>query len=337
MVVIRILLFPMAFLYGLVMQIRNFLYDWGIFKTHQFNKPIISIGNLTAGGTGKTPFTIYLAEKFIDKNKKVAIVSRGYGRKSKGFHLLTDGNKTFATVDIYGDEPILIAQRLPGVIVAVSEKRKNAISYILENYNVDIVLLDDGFQHRAIARDLDIVLLKDEKKFKNRLMLPSGLLREFKFNIKRAGVLVSADKPIKVNEKKKYFSENKIDDLLGIDFKTKGSIKEMVGQKCVVFAGIALPDNFVFSLKEENIIPKHFVPFKDHYNYSEEDLTFLISLCKKKDCNYLLCTEKDLVKISEISLVSKILIENNIQLLATRLNVKVKNENDFFKILKYLS
>lgn len=337
MLIIRILLFPVALVYGLLMQLRNFLYDWGIFKAIQFDKPIISIGNITVGGTGKTPFTIYLAEKFIAKNMKVAIVSRGYGRKSKGFHLVSDGKVFLAKVKIHGDEAVLMARRLPGTIIAVSEKRKIAIDYILEKFDVDVILLDDGFQHRAVARDLDIVLLRDEKKIENRIMLPAGLLREFIFNLKRAGLLVSAGNPTNSPEKKKYFSESKIDCVLDLDFKIQGPVKEFADHNCVAFAGIACPENFHNSLLKENIRVLHFVSFKDHYNYSEDDLNFLIRLCHKKKCALLVCTEKDLVKISGLASVKKMLNNNNIKILATRLNVKIKNENDFLEKVKYLS
>ncbi|KAA3608466.1 MAG: tetraacyldisaccharide 4'-kinase [Calditrichaeota bacterium] len=337
MIVLRLILFPISLIYGLIIQIRNLLYDIGIFKTHHFDKPIISIGNITAGGTGKTPFTIYLAEKFVDKNKKVAIVSRGYGRKSKGFHFISNGKTRFAKVIIHGDEPVLISKKLPGQIIAVCEKRKIAIDYILKNYDVDVILLDDGFQHRSVARDLDIVLVKDEKRIKNKLVLPGGLLREFKFNLKRANMIVSADDPAAIDDKNRYFSISQIDDVLDIDFKTKGSIKELAGNTCVAFAGIAHPENFHNSLKEESIVVSQFMPFKDHHSFTESDLEFLAGLCNKNKCNLLLCTEKDMVKISDLSTAKKILNDADISLLTPRLNVKVKNEKDFLNNIKYLA
>jgi len=288
-------------------------------------------------GTGKTPFTIYLAEKFTDRDKKVAIVSRGYGRRSKGFHLVSDGIHFKAKVEVHGDEPVLLARRLPGVIVAVSEERNVAISYILKNYDVDVILLDDGFQHRSVGRNLDIVLQKDEKKFKNKLVLPAGLLREFKFNLKRADLLISADIPTEFEEKRKFFSESKIDDVLDICFKTHGSLKELIGLKCIAFAGIAHPEYFKQNLVKEGITLAHFAPFRDHHNFSKDDLYSLIKLCRINESKFLLCTEKDLVKISELSEAPQILKDSDVQLLAARLNVKVKNEEDFLQKVKYLS
>ena len=336
MFIFRILLLPLALLFGLIIQLRNIFYDHGIFRTHHFDKPIISIGNISAGGTGKTPFTIYLAEKFINKDKKVAIISRGYGRKSKGFHVINNKNN-FLSTEVYGDEPVLMAKKLPGVIVAVAEKRKIAIDYILKNFDIDIILLDDAFQHRSVARDLDIVLQKGTKKFKNRLMLPAGLLREFKFNLRRANLVVNADVPLGLSKKNIFYSESKIDDIMDINFKTRGSLKEMVGIKCVAFAGIANPESFHENLKSENIQVDSFIPFKDHHNYSLEDIILLVDVCLKNKADILLCTEKDLVKISEIDLISKILKENNIKILAARLNVKIRNEKDFLENIKYLS
>ena len=127
MIIFRFLLFPFSIMYGLVMQIRNLFYRFGIFKSYKFSKPVISIGNITAGGTGKTPFTIYLANLLINKGKKVAIVSRGYGRQSKGFQLVSDGTNNYSKTSIHGDEPVLISLKVPKAIVAVCEIRKVAI------------------------------------------------------------------------------------------------------------------------------------------------------------------------------------------------------------------
>jgi tetraacyldisaccharide 4'-kinase len=337
MIILRILLFPFSLIYGLVLQIRNLFYDWGIFKVTRFNKPVISIGNITAGGTGKTPFTIYLAEKLIGQGRKVAIISRGYGRKSNGFHLYRNDCLLCAGTDVLGDEPVLIARRLPGAIVAVSEKRSVAINYILKNFDVDVVLLDDGFQHRAVGRELDIVLLKDEQKLKNKFVLPSGLLREFKFNLKRARILICADQPTGVNKNNKLFSKTVLDGFYDLCFKKGASTEEMRGQKCVAFAGIAQPLKFKESLENLQIEVLEFVSFKDHHGFRIKDVEKLIGLCRQKESHFLLCTEKDLVKIGEIKQIEKILKEHEIKLLAPRLKVSIDDEKNFLENIEYLS
>ncbi len=337
MIILRILLFPFSLIYGLVLQVRNLFYDWGVFKVTHFNKTVISIGNITAGGTGKTPFTIYLAEKLIKRGKKVAIISRGYGRKSKGFHLYRNDCLLCAGTDVLGDEPVLMARRLPGAIIAVSEKRSVAINYILKNFDVDVVLLDDGFQHRAVGRELDIVLLKDEQKLKNKFVLPSGLLREFKFNLKRARILICADQPTKGSKNNKIFSKTVLDGFYDLYFKEVASTEEMRGQKCVAFAGIAQPLKFKDSLENLQIEVLEFVSFKDHHSFQIKDVENLIGLCRQKESQFLLCTEKDLVKIVELKHANKLLKEHKIKLLSPRLKVSLNNEQNFLENIEDLS
>jgi tetraacyldisaccharide 4'-kinase len=337
MIILRLLLLPISILYGLILQVRNLFYDWDIFKVTHFNKPIISIGNITAGGTGKTPFTIYLAGKLIERGKKVAIISRGYGRKSKGFHLYRNDCLLCAGTDVLGDEPVLMARRLSGAIIAVSEKRSVAINYILKNFDVDVVLLDDGFQHRAVGRELDIVLLKDVQKLKNKFVLPSGLLREFKFNLKRARIIICDSRPTKRNTNNNFFSNSELDGFYDLYFKKVASTEDMRGQKCIAFAGIAHPQKFKESLESTQIVVLEFIPFKDHYNFQKEDLDYLIELCRQKESYFIVCTEKDLVKIGEISQAEKLLEENKIKLLSPRLKVSLHDEQSFLKNIEYLS
>ena len=130
---LRTCLVPIAILYGLIIQIRNFLYDWGIFKIYRFRTPVISVGNITAGGTGKTPLVIHLVNILSGYYKHIAIISRGYGRKSKGIQVVSDGVTKGDNTDLYGDEPCLIAQHLDDAIVVVSESRVHALNFIEKN------------------------------------------------------------------------------------------------------------------------------------------------------------------------------------------------------------
>jgi len=333
MLILRFLLLPVSLLYGFIIQIRNLFYNAGIFKGHKFDIPIISVGNISAGGTGKTPFTIYMAEKLMGQGLKVAVISRGYGRKIKGFFLVSDGLNFQGKTKIHGDEPVLISLRLPEAIVAVDENRASAIKEILDRkLKVDVILLDDAFQHRSVKRSLDIVLLKNEENLLNKWVLPSGLLREFKFNLVRAGILVNTDGIMKdTSIPNRFFCRFQNRICVDIDFAESGFLRDFSGQKCIAFAGIANPKNFQIHLEKSGISVEKFLPYKDHYIYTEKDAKYFTEICKEHGCNVLFCTEKDLVKISEFGKQKYIFAKSGIKIFAPRLDTIVVNEALFWQ------
>lgn len=324
MLIIRILLLPISIFYGLAMQIRNYLYDIGLFKTYKFSRPVISVGNIAAGGTGKTPFTIYLANVLIEKGKTVAVISRGYGRQSKGFQLVSDAVEKYGNTKLHGDEPVLISLKAPKAIVAVCEKRKKAIEILETKYKIDTFILDDAFQHRSVYRDVDIVLVQ-KKSFINRLVIPSGILREFYFNLKRANLLISRDK----NYLNAVHGTFKLSGLFDLNFMDITLNKLDAG--VIAFAGIANPQNFKNGLLEKNITIKTFIPYKDHYAFVEQDIDFLLGLCSLNDVATLLCTEKDIIKIREIPKVQEKFSKSNVSIYAFGYTVKVDDENSLLK------
>src|ERR1035437_4005021 len=151
--ILRILLFPVSILYGIAIFVRNLFYDWHLLHSHKFDIPLISIGNLVVGGTGKTPMTEYLI-KLLKDEKKIATLSRGYGRKTRGFIVASAGTKSF----LIGDEPKQYKYKFPEIIVSVGEKRADAIDSLIGNYHVEGILLDDAFQHRSVVAGLSILL-----------------------------------------------------------------------------------------------------------------------------------------------------------------------------------
>jgi tetraacyldisaccharide 4'-kinase len=329
MIFLRILLLPISVLYGLAMQLRNLLYDLHFLKTYSSNKPVISVGNISAGGTGKTPFTIYLASMFLRRGKKVAVISRGYGRRSKGYSLISDGKNHNGDTARHGDEPVLISLCVPEAIVAVCENRRLAIEQLNTQYDADLFILDDGFQHRAVERVVDIVLLKDKKSFKNKIPLPAGLLREFLFNFARADFIINRDEDSK--SETAFRCVNRLADLHDMDFKNNGSVESLSEQSCVAFAGIADPLSFKKSLEACNIRIIEFIAYKDHYLYNMTDVQFLIRKCLEFKCKLLLCTQKDLVKIREIEGLKSLLKNNGLTLYAPALNVILDNDESFWK------
>ncbi len=180
------LLWPLSRLYGSAIGRRNRRYDTGQAAASRLPSPVISVGNLVVGGTGKTPTVVFLARWLQERGKKVCVISRGYRRKSKGLVLVADGERICSTAELSGDEPILLAQELPGAVVVVDADRVEAGRYAIQRFKPDLILLDDGFQHRRLHRDLDIVTFKGVQDLGNGWLLPAGPLREPAASLDRA-------------------------------------------------------------------------------------------------------------------------------------------------------
>lgn len=335
---LRILLLPLSLLYGWAMEVRNRLFDWGILQAQKFSFPVIAIGNLTAGGSGKTPFTILMAELLRRHFPCLAIVSRGYRRQSKGLQVVSNGQTIRLTVQEAGDEPYLMARRLPGVWILVAEKRAEALRYLQNETEVEAVLLDDAFQHRGVRRDIDVLLRNPTGDWKEHLPLPSGLLREFKFNQRRADILVINEKFERSKEEKKadypqpvYFVHSRLDSLVSHDFSIEIDLNALMNQTVVAFAGIAHPQNFRRALQQAGVKVHSFESFSDHHLYSVRDMQRLIQTCQKGACRILLCTEKDLVKIGHLYQALSALQENGLQLYGVRLKLELDNRDKLVK------
>ena len=175
---------PMSWLYGCTIWVRNQFYNFGWIKTTSFDKPIISVGNITSGGTGKTPLVIYLAQLLLKNGNKPGIISRGYGRKSQGIQIVHDGKELLIDAKTSGDEPYLMARVLKKVPVIVCADRSHGIRQLLDYYSVNMIIMDDSFQHRKVNRDLDIVTVSSNDKKIDYRLLPWGNLREQLKNIK---------------------------------------------------------------------------------------------------------------------------------------------------------
>ncbi|MGD9900152.1 MAG: tetraacyldisaccharide 4'-kinase [Calditrichaceae bacterium] len=339
----RLLLWPFSMIYGIILDIRNLFYDLGIFKAYHYKVPVISVGNITAGGSGKTPFTIYLAAGLQKYYGKIAVISRGYGRESKGLQIVSDGENINTNSLITGDEPLLIAKSVPGAVVAVSEKRHLAISHVLEKFNPSLIILDDAFQHRSVRRDLDIVLINSGEPYEKNLPIPAGTLREFRHNISRADIIIHTNsteenpkRKLEIHVIPEFYSRGALSDLIGPDFQRIGSIKELSGIKTTAFAGIAHPDNFVKSLNCEHIIPLWIGKFKDHRAYKADDIRKIIRHSLDKRAAMVLCTEKDLVKISGNKSYLSLFDDAGLKLAAPSLKIIVNESDDLMKKINKL-
>ncbi|MGD9487678.1 MAG: tetraacyldisaccharide 4'-kinase [Calditrichaceae bacterium] len=334
----RLLLWPFSMIYGIILDIRNLLYDLGIFKAHHYKVPVISVGNITAGGSGKTPFTIYLATGLQKYFSKIAVISRGYGRQSKGLQIVSDGKNINTNPAVTGDEPLLIAKSAPGVLVAVAEKRTLAIRHVLENFQPDLIILDDAFQHRSVKRDLDIVLINSGEPYEKNLPIPAGTLREFRHNISRADIIIHTNNTNAYPKRKidlynipELYSRGALSDLVGPDFKRIGPLRELAEKKTTAFAGIAHPENFIMSLNGENITPLWTGKFKDHKEYKAEDIRKIIRHSLEKQVATVLCTEKDLVKISTNKYFLSLFANAGLKLAAPSLKIVLEDDAELLK------
>lgn len=300
---LRKLLFPFAVLYGWITGFRNFLFDKEILKSYSFDVPVIAVGNLSVGGTGKTPQIEYLI-RLLSPDYKVATLSRGYKRKSEGF-LLAD---SASNAEILGDEPFQYHRKFKQIQVAVDANRKNGIEQLLsQNEKPDVILLDDAYQHRKVKAGFYILLTTYGDLYADDLMLPTGNLREGRNGAKRADVIIvtkcprdlSAEAQQKIASKLKigkqqhlFFSYIDYDDFI---FSENASlaVSQIKDESKLLLAGIAKPKPFFDFLKNEN---DTILEFADHHDFSPSDSSEIKS---KAAGRIVVTTEKDYVRLKD--------------------------------------
>lgn len=275
---------PLSALYGLATATRNGLYDRGTLRARRLSRPVISVGNISAGGAGKTPFVILLGELLSQRGITFDVLSRGYGRETHGV-LAVDPN---GSPEQFGDEPLLIARNTRlNCPVIVGESRYEAGLFAEKNYSASLHILDDGFQHRSLHRDFDIVLLPPGD-LHDRL-LPTGRLREPPSSLRRADAIVLTGEL----DISKLPAEKSIWQVCrSLTIPTDISL-----QKPVVFCGIARPRNFVEQLKNAGINPVAEKFFPDHHRYTDRDIRELLELRDRNSAGSFLATQKDAVNL----------------------------------------
>ena len=272
---------PLASLFGLSVRVRNALYDRSILRGQKLAGPVVSVGNLSVGGSGKTPFVILLGDLLKTRGVKFDVLSRGYGRQTKGVALVEPGG----WARDFGDEPLLMARRL-GVPVVVGENRYQAGVFAERKFGAQLHLLDDGFQHRALTRDFDIVLVTPEDARDH--LLPAGRLREPLASLGRADavVLTSGASPeaFPLNGKLVWRVR-------------RGILPKDIPQRPIVFCGIARPQNFVLQLRTAGIEPAAEAFYRDHHAYAESDIRDLLRLREQSQAGGFVTTEKDAINL----------------------------------------
>ena len=300
--VLRILLLPFAGLYRMITGLRNRLFDLGLKPSVKFDLPVISVGNLVAGGTGKSPMIEHLVRLLSDKYK-VATLSRGYGRKTKGLRI---GN-SLDNASTLGDEPFQFYRKYNDKItVAVGEERALAIPNILHVYpETNVVLMDDAFQHRFVRPSFSILLSDFSKPFYKDYLIPAGRLRESRGGADRADVIVITKCPTQISddtfmamesEIRKYTNKRVFYSKIRYGYPVPFGGQQQTKEKVILISGIANPESLVSYVKSGYTLLKHF-SFKDHYHYTLKDLEELNQFSKANPEAMLLTTEKDMVKI----------------------------------------
>lgn len=302
MKILRKILFPFSLIYAAVTSFRNFLYDKGIKKSTAFNLPIIAVGNLSVGGTGKTPMVEYLI-RLLSDNHNLAVLSRGYKRKSKGFYLANDTT----TIEEIGDEPFQYHSKFRNINVAVNADRVEGVNTILAALpKTDVVLLDDAFQHRKIKAGFYIMLTAYNDLFYNDLVLPAGNLRECKSGVKRANVVVVTKCPKDLSDQemlqiksKIYIDNDKIFfSTISYHHSVTNNSEEIpvsdLKSDFIAVAGIAKPEYFFEFL---NCTKNDCLTFADHHFFSDQDIK---NILQKANVRKIITTEKDYMRLQNL-------------------------------------
>lgn len=340
--IFRVLLSPLTFFYAIIIKWRNSLFDHRFFRITKVNAYVISVGNLTVGGSGKTPAVIFIAKILKSFNKNVGILSRGYSRISRGYLYVSDGRQVKVTVDESSDEMFFVSTET-NYPTAVSERRVEGARKLIKQSGAKIILLDDAFQHRWIHRDFDIVMI--EQKFLNKVgsieqkLLPLGSMREPFESLNRADAVIINRKfsdKTEIPEKLAYYFEGKtvftgFYESTGIfDVKTahKFSVEEFRGQKSLVVCGIARPYSFLNVLEKNNIDIKNKMILPDHKKYSLNEIQTIRKKFYDSNANSVLTTQKDAVKLIKFS---KDL--DDIDIFYLKIELKIDNTDLFEKFL----
>jgi len=272
---------PLPSIYAGVVGVRNALYDRGWLRAGRLQGPVISVGNVSTGGSGKTPFVLLLGGLLKARGITFDVLSRGYGRKSKGVRLVDPAGLP----QEFGDEPLLISRKLQAPVV-VGEDRYAAGLFAEERFGPQLHLLDDGFQHRGLARDFDIVLVTPQDA--GDQLLPAGRLREPLRSLRRADAVVLASGAAVES----FALEGKL-----VWRVRRGIRPQNVPQRPVVFCGIARPQHFVLQLRAANIAPVAEAFYRDHHAYVEKDIGELLALKQRSEAGGFVTTEKDAVNL----------------------------------------
>ena len=328
---------PLSFLFSSVVRVRNFLYEKGILRSVQLPLHIISVGNLTVGGTGKTPFVLWLARLLHAQRYRVTILSRGYKGQNKGVTTVGTDGRAQATPEEVGDEAVMLARTFSGVVLA-GRDRVRAARLAQETYGIEVLILDDGFQHRRLGRGLDILLLDAQQRETAEWLLPAGPFREPSTSIHRAdlvvvtkGETVQAQQDyaasLHIREKPLFFANSRPAALI---HSIRGEWQELplfllAHKNVMTVSGVAAPDLFHRFVREVDAEIIDMMVFPDHHVYTERDWQTIVSASRA--CDFVVTTEKDLVKLEKFPFATD-------KLVALRIDMEVNNVEQFLAFIE---
>lgn len=304
-----LLLPPLSAVFSAITRTRNALYERGTFRSAKLDRPVISVGNITTGGTGKTPLVEFVARTIAEQEKRVCILTRGYGRKdSKQRIIVSDGSSVFSNPSEAGDEPYLLALNLPGVAVISDANRTSAGQGAIKHLRTECFVLDDGFQHRQLARDLDIVTIDAMNPLGGGELLPFGRLREPLEGLKRASclVLTRCDQVRDVSDTLRKLAELSGDrPIFKSHMKTARVVAlneapDEVPRKLATFCAVGNPESFVDSVRQQGHDIVFKTSFRDHHIYTQADVDKIVLDARGAGAECLITTAKDAVKLTDL-------------------------------------
>ena len=299
-----LLLAPVSALYSLAVRLRAALYSRALLQTRHLPRPVISVGNITVGGTGKTPVTAYIAALLLRQGLRVAVLSRGYGGSMEGkVAMVSDGTTVVLEARECGDEPFLLASTVPGLMVVIGSDRHAAGLLAIRQLSPDILLLDDGFQHLRLHRDLNILLLDSAHPYGNGRTLPAGLLREPVSAAERADLVIHTRCPegaagiVTPAGIPGCRAGHRITDALSLVNRLPTPLSLLTGKKVIAFAGLGEPELFFDELRSHGLSLVHTISFPDHTTYDRGDVDLICKALQRYSADTLITTEKDGVKL----------------------------------------
>jgi tetraacyldisaccharide 4'-kinase len=335
-----IALVPLSALYGALVRSGNALYQRSVFRRHKVAAPVVSVGNLTTGGTGKTPLVEWIARELAGGGRRVCILTRGYRRESTGRLVVSDGKEILADISRAGDEALLLAENLRGKAAVVCDAdRVQGAKWAIENLASDVFVLDDGFQHQRIARELNIVTIDATNAWGNGMLLPAGILREPRTALSRADCVVitradDSDQSERVYDQIQalvpaatiFRSRMEATGVLAVNaLASVTTIGDLTSLPAAACCAIGNSESFFSLLRRNGFELKSTRAFRDHYKYAPADAERIVEAARAQDAQILLTTAKDAVKLRDLNLT--------LPCYAVEIQIQIEQADDFRKLI----
>ena len=328
----------LSYIYYLLVEFRFFLYKYNILKSYQFNIPIISIGNIMVGGTGKTPMVSWIVAELEKNDKKICVISRGYKRQKQNMAIVDgDTNKKTYTSNQIGDEPLLLLNKHPNIKMVIGNNKIQSINTAINTLDIDIIVIDDGFQSLYIKSDFDIVMINSDSTQSDYKIIPLGYARESYKHLNRADCIV-----VNQNNHDSQFNKQIIEGHGGranVFYANKKYVLKYENKKhvddlsrlgsLIAICGIANPNSFLEALDSQNISIKAKHIYSDHYNYTEHDMKNIYQSMKNNNINTIITTSKDYNKIAAINIANK-------DIVVLDMNFDIEHSNKLISMMENL-